>query len=261
MIFYALTTALASIMIHSTVQKISPLMSAGYTFLFCIIGYSFFATKPWKNISLIKEHIYPITMLNVTTAICWIFSFLSLEYLSPELYLFTYLCAMPISGAVLFRGNLRKSCLLLIGLIFLFLTYRNYSLLPGILLAFTGGCSGTIYSIYSKKIIHHFTTLEILSFRFYLTVIITFSLSIFLGQWLILSAADYGKFALLSLISAMIPLALFQIGLKNLPIAKALSYMPLAPLLCYFINLLLGHDQFHFIQFIAVLFLFASMLL
>ena len=259
MIFYALLTAVSSVLIHMTTQKVTPLLSACNTFLFCLLAYSALSCGTLMKASLIKRHAHSILMLNITTAICWIFTFLSLKYLPPELYLFTYLCAMPISAAIFFRTHVRKAILLSAGLILLAYTYHNLELLPGLILAFIGGSSGTIYSIYSKRVTHIFSTMEILSLRFYLTVIITFLVSSALGQWQVLSPIDYGKFAALSLVSVMIPLTLFQLGLKNLNVVKALSYMPLAPLACYFLNFILGHIEFSIMQVGAVFFLFIAM--
>ncbi|MDR3490826.1 MAG: EamA family transporter [Gammaproteobacteria bacterium] len=259
MIIYALVTAVSSIVIHATTQEITPLLSACNTFLFCLLVYSAISFSTFSKIALIKNHAYSIFMLNVTTAICWIFTFLSLKYLPPELYLFTYLCAMPISAAILFRNKILKSIMLSVGLILLIYTYHNSKLFLGLLLAFVGGSSGTVYSIYSKRIVNAFTTMEILSLRFYLTVIVTFLLCIFLNEWKILTPVDYSEFAVLSLISVIVPLTLFQVGLKNLTIVKALSFMPLAPLVCYLINFTLGHGEFNGMQMSAVFFLFVAM--
>lgn len=261
MMLYAIITALSSILIHQTTQVVTPLLSAFTTFLFCLLIYTFFSLGTFKKIIYIKSNIFSITMLNVTTAICWIFTFLSLKYIPPELYLFVYLCAMPIFSTVLFRTKIIKSLLLFSGLIILFYTYHNNALFLGVLLAFIGGSSGTVYSIYSKRVTNVFSTNEILSLRFYLVVIATFTLCIVSGTWESLSTAVYSQLALLSLISVVVPLTLFQIGLKNLNIMKALSYMPLAPLLCYFINLALGHQGFNGLQFGVVIYIFVVMFL
>ena len=261
MIFYALITALSSILIHATTQEVTPLLSACNTFLFCLLGYSVLSWGTFKKADLIKVHAYPIFMLNVTTAICWIFTFISLKYVPPGLYLFTYLCAMPISAAIFFRNKMRKAIMLSAGLMWLIYTYHDVTLLPALLLAFMGGSSGTIYSIYSKRVAAIFTTTEILSLRFYLTVVITIVCCVGLGEWKVLTPMHYGEFAMLSLISVMVPLTLFQVGLKNLPIVKALSYMPLAPLACYLINFVLGYGEFQFMQIGAVFFLSGAMFL
>lgn len=261
MIFYALITALSSILIHSSTQEMSPLLSACNTFLLCLLAYSIFSFRTLQKVSLVKKNSYSIFMLNVTTAICWIFTFISLKYISPELYLFTYLSAMPISGAIIFRNKMRKAISLLIGLIALFYTYHDSNLLIGILLAFFGGVSGTIYSVYSKRITQYFTTTEILSMRFYLTVMVTFVLCIIFGEWKVLMPVDYEIFIALSLVSVVIPLTLFQVGLKNLNITKALAYMPLAPLICYLLNFSLGYIEFNLFQVGVVAFLCVAMFL
>lgn len=261
MVSYAIITALSSILIHETTQVVTPLLSAFNTFLFCLLIYTFFSLGTFKKLTQIKSNIFSITMLNVTTAICWIFTFFSLKYIPPELYLFVYLCAMPIFSTVLYRTKVTKSLLLFSGLVILFYTYHNNALFFGVLLAFVGGSSGTVYSIYSKRITGIFTTSEILSLRFYLVVITTFMLCMTLGSWESLSTSTYGQLGLLSLVSVVLPLTLFQVGLKNLNIMRALSYMPLAPLLCYFLNLMLGHQVFNGMQFGVVIFIFVVMFL
>lgn len=248
MIFYGLITALSTILIHATTQKVSPILLAFNTFIFCLLIYSLLSYKTFKKISLIRIHAYPIFMLNLTTAICWIFTFISLKFIPAELFLFTYLCAMPILATIFFHHKIFKSLTLFIGLILLIYTYHDVKLIIGVLLAFMGGISGTIYSIYTKRITEIFTAIEILSLRFYLTVILTCILCVVLGQWQVLPVANYGQFAALSAISVIIPLILFQIGLSNLNLVKALSYMPLAPLTCYMMDFALGYLKFNVMQ-------------
>jgi len=261
MLLYALLTAISSILIHAATQHVTPLLSACNTFLFCLILYSIFASNLLKKIPLIQSNTHIIFILNLTTAICWVFTFISLKYIPPELYLFTYLCALPISAAIIYRNKIRKAILLSLGLLWFLYSYHDLRILPATALAFLGGSSGTIYSAYSKQLTHLFSTIEILALRFYLTVLLTFISCLVLGQWIVLTPIYYSEFAALSFISVMIPLTLFQIGLKNLSLFRALAYMPLAPLACYFINFLLGNIAFNFIQMSAVVFLFATMFL
>lgn len=255
MIFYTLMTALSSIFIHETTHVMTPLLSAFNTFLFCLLIYSALSLGTFKKVITIKSNFLSIFMLNVTTAICWIFTFLSLQCIPPELYLFVYLCAMPIFSTVLYRHKIGKAVLLFFGLLILIYTYHDSTLYYGIVLAFIGGASGTVYSIYSKRVSQHFSTAEILSLRFYLVVIVTFILCLTLGKWMPMTTMDYSQLALLSLISVIIPLTLFQIGLKNLTLTNALSYLPLSPLLCYFINLIIGNKSFDISQFCVIIFI------
>ncbi|TAK77706.1 MAG: hypothetical protein EPO11_02290 [Gammaproteobacteria bacterium] len=260
MLMYALVTALSSILIHDTNQKITPLLSAFYTFLFCIIVYSIFSSGLIRKRDSIRKSWYAIFMLNLTTAICWIFTFYSLSLIPPDLFLFVYLTAMPIAASIIEKGNYTKTFLMLAGLILLVRAYNINSVLLGVILAFVGGISGTVYSIFSRKIIANFNTTEILSMRFYLTVITTFILSFTYGDMRLMDVEFYSRFALLSFISVIAPLILFQVGIKHLSLTRALSFLPLAPLVCYGINLINGNNQASLAQFIAVILLALGML-
>jgi len=260
MLMYALVTALTSILIHHTTQQIAPLLSAFYTFLFCILVYNGISKVIPSKLSLIKKSWFDVLMLNFTTAICWIFAFYSLKYIPPELYLFVYLCGMPIAFSFLYKTQWVKAAILFTGLMMLAMTYHGDTLLLGVSLAFVGGIFGTIYSIFSKKMTVDFSTLEILSLRFYLTVFITFLLSACFGKIQLMHVDFYLKFSLLSLISVVLPLTLFQVGIKNLHLTRALSYLPLAPLACYAINFICTDASFNPLQLTAVVFLSIAML-
>lgn len=261
MLMYAVITALSSILIHVTNQEVTPLLSAFYTFLFCLLTYNLFTRGTFGKLNIIREAWFSILMLNITTAVCWIFAFFSLKFIQPELFLYIYLCAMPIASSVIYKTQLVKALIYFVGLIFLTLTYASDMLFVGALLAFIGGVSGTIYSIYSKKIINQFSTLEILSLRFYLTVIITFCLCVYSNQIVLMNVNYYLNFAMLSFVSVVFPLLLFQLGIKHLSVVKALSYLPLAPLLCYIMNLVFNHSPFSGTQFTAILFLSIAMII
>lgn len=261
MLAYVFLTALSSIMIHRTTQQIPPLLSAFYTFLFCLLAYNLFTRLALNKIKIIQQYWLPILMLNVTTAISWICAFFALKWIPPELFLYIYLCAMPMAQALINKTDRLKTWIYLLGLIFLTWSYHRDQLLLGFILAFLGGTSGTVYSIYSKKITAVFSTLEILSIRFYLTVLITFFISVYFHYFVLMNKDFYLQFMLLSLITVIFPLLLFQTGLKHLHLTKALAYLPLAPLLCYSFNTALHLAQFNWIQMLAVMLITVAMFL
>jgi drug/metabolite transporter (DMT)-like permease len=260
MILYVVLTALSSTLIHHTTQTVSPLLSAFYTFVCCVLVYGLLSKNIFLKMQTIRAYGFEIAILNVTTAICWVFTFLSLTMIPPELYLFAYLCAMPIAASVIHKTKKLKAILLTAGLALLFLTYPQKGLWLGFSLAFLGGVSGTVYSMYSKKITPYFSTFEILSLRFYLTVVLTLILSLHLGVMKIEPLNFYLQFSLLSLVAVILPLAFFQVGLKHLSLARALSYVPLAPLLCYFLNVFVLHAAFKVTQLLAVILLSLAMM-
>lgn len=261
MLIYAVLTALSSMMIHATNQRVTPLLSAFYTFLFCLLAYNLVTKGIFRKLKNNRQAWVNILVLNITTAVSWIFAFFSLKYIQPELFLYIYLCAMPIASCLIYKTHLLKATIYFAGLIFLTLTYHSNMLLIGFLLAFIGGISGTVYSIVSKKITDEFSTLEILSLRFYLTVIITFFLSFYFDQIAVMDMNYYFNFAMLSLVSVICPLILFQVGIKNLTVVKALSYLPLAPLLCYTMNIVFNHAPFSWAQLLAILFMSIAMII
>ena len=175
-------------------------------------------------------------MLNISTMLCWVLSFIALKYIPPDLYLFIYLCAMPLTGAVIYRKKAAQAAGLLAGMLMLASTYHVPQLLLGFTLAFIGGACGTVYSIFSKKIANQFSTLTILSLRFYLTVFVTGVISIYLGELHWMNLTFYAQFGLLSLFAVIIPLVLFQVGIKTLPITRALSFFTARTVVLLFIN-------------------------
>ena len=236
MLFYVTLTAFSAIFIHHTNQQFEPILAAFYTFLFCLIIYNVLTLNKFINLRELKKHFSLVCMLNITTMLCWILSFISLKYIPPDLYLFIYLCAMPITGSIIYKKKAAQAAGLLTGIVVLASTYPGPHLLLGFLLAFIGGACGTVYSIYSKKISTQFSTLTILSLRFYLTVLVTGIISLCSGQLHWMNVGFYAQFGLLSIIAVIVPLVLFQVGIKTLPITNALSFLPLAPLFCYLIT-------------------------
>lgn len=254
-------TALSSLLIHSANQQLPALLSAFYTFLFCTVFYLFFAKFSFLKFSFIKLYWQEILLLNVTTAICWVFTFLSLKYLQPELYLFIYLCTIPITACVLRKSQLMKASILLICIILLTLSYHAKHLFLGAILAATGGVSGTFYSIYSQRLVKSFSTFDILSLRFYLTIIITLICCLYLHNFKELPLNNYFMCAGISLISVILPLTFFQFGIKFLPLTKALSFLPLAPLTCFFLNYFFGHSAINFWQILSIILISIAMLI
>lgn len=260
MLFYALVTALASIFIHQASQQIHPLLAAFYTFLFCLVFYNIFAAGLLAKLPLVLKSWSGIVVLNLTTAVSWIFSFLSLKFIQPELYLFVYLSAMPVTCLLLTKTGLFKGVLSFIVLILLVMTYKGADIVSGASLAFAGGVSGMVYTWFAKRLSETFTSLEILSLRFFLTVIISLVLSLHLGIMKQMNAGDYLELGVLSFTAVILPLILFQLGIKNLPVARAMSYLPLAPILCYLINLVTGASVLDPLQMAAVVLLGAILL-
>lgn len=260
MIGYAILTSVSSIIIHHISLTTPPLLSAFYTFTICIVIYALLAGKQAALIRTAKLYWMDISILNITTAICWLFSFLSLKFLSPELYLFIYLCAMPICGAIIDKQNIIKNILLFGLLIMLAMTYHSPAIVIGFILAFIGGASGTLYSSYSKKLSAHFSTLQILSLRFHLTVLIAFIFCYINHELAYPTTRLIITYSAISIISVIVPLILFQIGLKKLTLSHCLSYLPLAPVLCYLFNIAIGTLPFNLIQTLIILSLSITML-
>lgn len=252
MLGYAAVTAFSSMLIHHTNQQVSPLLSAFYTFLFCLIFYGIIAIGLFKKITCLRTHWLAVILLNITTAVCWICTFFALKYLPAELFLFIYLCAMTIASSIIYKSNWLNTLLFIVGLVGLSLTYHVRSLPYAFALSFLGGASGTIYSIFSKRLTAHFTTWEILALRFYLTVVITFLANVYLASFVTMNSYFYLNFALLSLVSVIVPLILFQLGIKYLPVTQAMAYLPLAPILAYAINSF-NQAQLNLMQLAAVL--------
>ncbi len=262
MLLYVVFTAFAAICIHQTNQQTEPLLAAFYTFLCCLLVYHGMTMRNPVNLTKLKNHFSTICMLNLTTMLCWVLSFIALKYIPPDLYLFIYLCAMPITASILYKTKAIQAAILLSGIVVLATTYQSPSILPGFVLAFIGGAFGTIYSIFSKRIANQFSVMRILALRFYLTVLVTGFISYYSGSLHWMSASFYLQFGLLSIIAVIIPLLLFQIGLKTLPITKTLSFLPLAPLCCYSIShFILSHGDINVVQLFSVGLLSVGMVL
>lgn len=261
MLIYILLTAMSPIFIHQANQQVEPIIAAFYTFLFCLLIYNLFNIKTSIRIKTILEDFWVVVMLNITTMLCWVLSFISLKYIPPDLYLFIYLCAMPITGAILYKRKILQALSLLAGLIFFARTFHVTHLALGFLLAFVGGSCGTIYSIVSKKIAHRFSVTAVLALRFYLTVLVTGLAGFYLGYLHWMNLSYYTQFGLLSLFAVVIPLLLFQVGLKTLPLSKTLAFLPFAPLCCYVINhFILQHAEINFLQLCSVAVLSLAMI-
>ena len=249
MLLYIMMTALSSMLIHETTQVVSPIEAACYTFICCVLFYSFFIFRRKQLLSRIMQQFYPVCMLNITTAICWLLTFYSLKVLSPELYLFVYLTAMPISAAILYKHNLLSAFFMLITLIVLLASFHAGTQWISVLLAFLGGVSGTVYSMFSKSITAHFQPAEILFLRFMLIILVTLIVCVKTNVWHLMPLSYYERFFMLAFISVILPLTFFQLSIHYLPVTQVLHFLPFVPLLCYLLSLASGSIELQPLQF------------
>ncbi len=258
---YVLSTVASSILIHSVNQTIAPLLSAFYTFLLCIVVYNVVGIVWLKKYIVVKKSLFDIFMLNVTTAVSWITTFFSLKYIPPDLYLFFYICSMPVAATILSNAKWLRSLILSIGLCVLYVAYHVKNQWIGVCLASFGGFSGTVYSLYAARLANDFTSLEILAMRFFLTVLVTLCGVMYWKEWAVVSNAEWGIFVVLCLVCVVAPVTLYQQSIKYLPIHSVMKFIPAAPLLCYGIDVVITHSAMPILQIVALLLLSAALLL
>nr|WP_305817336.1 hypothetical protein [Photobacterium leiognathi] len=239
MLLFAVLTAASSMLIHKAEQSISPETLAFFTFSLCTIIYTILNKfSAFSDFNRIKNNILNLAGTNITTAVCWLCTFISLSYISPINFLLAYLGTMPIGGLIVKRdfsiGKIISSLAIIFGVLLTVINdIENVENTLGVAIASFAGMVGAVYSRYSQALTKSFRDDEILSSRFVLINIITAIWFIFSGNETSAPSSDFLlMFLLVTLVSVVIPLYLFQRGISGLPIVTALSYTPLAPVIC-----------------------------
>lgn len=235
MAVFVLLTVLSTIWIHDTNNIISPFESAFYTFLFCSIIYGVMGFRVVFKSNQISEHFIEIIFLNLTTALVWLGSFYSLKYIEPDLHLMIYISVMALAGVTLSGKFNRNYLMLIVCLIYLVFTYFPASSTICIGISALAGLAGACYSVISKKIATIFSVYEVLSFRFILVTLVAAILALPGTGLHVHPLIFYLNFICLALVSVVIPLYCFQLGLTILPVKFTMLIMSLVPALyCLF---------------------------
>ncbi|WP_412059080.1 hypothetical protein [Bartonella sp. DGB2] len=258
---YCLCTAVAAMWISFTFTNVS-----GFTITFvsftvaAIIFISCQFIKDRNIFRLMKIHPKFIAIINILTLISWLFAFLSLYNIEPSIDGAIFQGSLPV-GVLVFEliarstkfFSLRSLSILFIALCLVgltlsrlltgsdLLTYQPQQLYLGILLAAIGGFSGGLYAFISGRFHQKFkaTTLEILSNRFFLLIILTAILGTAIlgyGDLIKILSIEAGrtiKLLFLALVSVVLPIFALQMSIEKLGAAKVSIITPFIPALVF----------------------------
>jgi len=263
-LLWVISTSGAYVLTGEIVAHIDPILLCFGIF---ILASSFFLCLNGKNNKAlflrIPANIGNIVLVNIMTLGCWVFAIFPLKFIEPSIVGSISTSTLPIAtiilGAFLYRSqNIYKSdyvvsTLLVTGILFLFficITQRSsfhyvepMKVFLGFVFCMTSATFLAATTIFTKKLSNKgFSPIDILSFRFLLTVIFTGIFSYKTLNQLIEPNFLLSIF-IVSISLIIIPQIFFQHAIKSLqPITIALV-SPLMPVLTFFMQFL--NKQLH----------------
>lgn len=252
-ILYCLITAYSIVLIHQLAQDIDPVLSILFTFIFSAIIFNLLSAphikqtylKAWQNRGLILK-------LNASTALCWLTIFVSLKYLDPAFAnalfmvvtpLITYLLHLLKKHKHLSRKKIFLGLLLIFVCIIMFgenleNTIHTHHFFTGVILLLLSCLGGAAYLLYTQDLHEaaEFSSIEILSTRFYLLIIFAFIISCSqhtISQFIFLPVI---KLILLAFVTSIIPLFCLQFAIKRIGAVQFSLLTPSTIIMAYFID-------------------------
>ena len=251
---YCVVTALSSLVISASEQTYGPLL---VTFSSITVTIIWFNGLQLMRISRLREvylnHSRGIFLLNMTTAMMWIGTFLALDSLNPDVFTAILLGGLPVFIFIITSASSawnKARCLELLftiaiaGLLFMIsyheLALSNYSseILLGMIIAFFSSFFAAWTVILSHQLAHAgVSTTEILSQRFYvLWLVAGLALCIFPASFSFVHSMiiDYFPIAIaVAILSFILPLFLLQKGIERVDPMFVSFLSPLIPVMAF----------------------------
>lgn len=283
---YYLATAFSFFLVHSISQTMNPFLSIFWTFLITLLIFNGINGATLKQTySTVLAQKTDTLLLNITTAGTWILGFLALHHLPAWLYaiitiglspsitfsldLFDSLLQnKPISRQHTVREGLLlcvTTCLVIIAAIYT-IQYspliQSDSLIIGCAEAFITACFAATYLILSGKFQKKtaFSTTQILSVRFYLTILVCLVVLIMQGHNALVTVDALSHVFVLAIFTSMIPLYFLQNCISNIGALRFSYFVPSILIITYLIDLSLGKQLWHWPMF-AIICLLALLLM
>jgi drug/metabolite transporter (DMT)-like permease len=221
-------------------------------------------SKVWKD----------VLMLNVLTAIVFIFFYVALKYVEPAIVSSIEWGIGPVAALLIIKtkspfkklGNLSiiASCGVFIGTIFLVwsslkgesgVIFSSQSiLLIGLIFSFLTGVGNVAFTFYSKRLSDQgWDSTKILSQRFFLIIFIAGIIVWFNKYYQPLDVTDIGWILLITLSGTILPLYLLQVSLKYSSPFTVLIISSLVPCITFFFQMFDPRIQLSYFTLVGVI--------
>ena len=189
MIIYVIITALSLITVNTYEKTIPTGNIALYSFSICALFFNILNIKNTKSAyKKIFDGGYTFINLNLITFAVWACTLFGLNNIEPVLFVMLYMATMPLTSCLI--NYLCSEKKMELGLKILLLSFilcllcvlvkkqvpeaaSHFKVIQGVVLAILAGAMSSIYIHYTRRlqITKKLTTIDFLSYRFYLTII------------------------------------------------------------------------------------------
>lgn len=257
---YCLATAVSLIMIHKVNLQVNPILAAFMTFLFSAIWFNLLNAR--HLISTYKKACANMPLLfkvNLSTGICWLALFISLDYISPLSGNALFMGLMPLITnmiSIAFQQKRFQLKRLALGLLIILTTFflifdmehaslQTKHLIPGVILMIISTIGAAFYLFYTQRYQQecHLTTGEVLSVRFYLLIALSFLICLFHHSFANLLSTPYLQLFLLAIFTSIIPLYALQNSISKIGPIKFSLIIPSTMIYTYLLLVILGYPH------------------
>lgn len=245
-LIYVLSMALGLVILDGIIDTIAPIASLLITALFAIIFFHVFNRKKIKTLyQACWQHRSAWLATNISVTLMWLGTYYSVKWLNPAAALLLCILSMVAAQyikALINEKKLTKAVINIIvptGCIGLFyaLHHDEHFARIGITAGIIAGIACVYYNNCSKAfaINSQLTSTDVLAVRFYCIILIA---PFFLTQQMLndISVLEIGKLLLVSLLTFILPLYMYQKSLMQLTIKQHVMVIAATPLAAYLIQ-------------------------
>ena len=270
---YCLSTAIASVMLHHFESAYNPSIVVFFSVTVTIIWYNALHLNNFKRIHImLKENSSQILWLNIGTAIMWLTTFFSLNYLNADIFSAIFFGALPIFILIInYFSKVKSSCFLkevfcgvIIAIVLFLLCFNqlwksNFSSeeFIGIGLGLTSALSGAWVIIISRHFaVIGYTATETLSQRFYGLWLSSAAIIITMTPPISSFSFDFIPLGIgIAFLTFIVPVFFFQKGVECINPLNVSFLTPTIPLLSFGIQIQAENYQFDGIEFTLLILL------
>ena len=265
-ISYCVVTAHSTLVVSGNEQVYGPLLITFSSVTITIIYFNFFQIKRLIRLrEIYMKHARLIILLNITTAVMWIGTFIALDSLKPDVFTAIFLGGLPVFMFIITLASSsswnKTRCLELLftiaiaGLLFMIgyheLELSNYSsdILLGMIIAFFSSFFAAWTVILSHQLAHAgVSTTETLSQRFYALWLVAGVALIIFPESLSFSYSMIIHFIpivlVVAILSFILPLFLLQKGIERVDPMFVSFLSPLIPVMAFSLEMFSGRYVF-----------------
>ncbi len=273
LILYGLLTASSTLFISETEKNLPVIYVAFYSILFSALIFAVLNLKNIKTVTtLVKNNFKTVLLINVTTAIVWLATFIVLGYFSPYIVVSITFSVLPLTTILLTRKKYTNKkvywidmglALAILAILFAiliddfahhilhapkFILYIGIGSLVGIFLA--------VNNLLAKRLASSgFTASMVMSVRFYILLIASLIILLCQGTALTISLHILPVMFFIALASVALPLFFLQCGIEKVPPSTVAFVLPFIPFATYLLNIFVPGFQYTWWELFLVMLL------